>query len=118
MGAIYYLVNRSKRQVVRYRHIAASSKREMAGQIPAAAITTWYLLENSGDEIAFIADDGRWPFSSGSVDEVDGYEEMTDAVVDALIAAEILSDHGREVYDEDDPEVYCRILRNVWDTGP
>ena len=115
MSTTYCLVNQTKREVIWFRHLPASSKREIAGHPAAAAVTAWYMLEHPGDEIAFVADTGHWPFSSGSPKDLDSYREMTDTVVDALIAAEILRDEGRQTYLDDEPDIYCRLLRNIWE---
>jgi len=72
------------------------------------------MLENAGDEIAFVGDDGFWPFPAGKPSDLEGYADMTSSVIDALIAAGILEDHGRQTYFDDEPEVYCRLLKNVW----
>ncbi|KYF55211.1 hypothetical protein BE08_30755 [Sorangium cellulosum] len=109
------LVNQTKREKILFLHIPASTKRELAGCPVSAAITTWYLLENAGDDIAFVSDThGDWPFRSGSPDDLSMYREVTGDVVASLISAEILKDEGVEVFDESEPDVYERRLRNVW----
>jgi len=119
MGVGYILVNCTKREAIRWQHIAASKKRELAGNPAASAITTWYLLENAGDEISFVSDThDDWPFSSGDRRDVASYEDVTDRVVEALIVNGLLADHGKSFVDEDEPDnVYVRGLRNVWKSG-
>ncbi len=116
MGVGYSLVNHTKREVVDFAHIPASKKRELAGNPAASAITTWYLLENAGDDISFVSDTYEdWPFPEGSKEDMQSYPDVTDRIVDVLIANGILSDHGRSYVDPDDPDVvYERDLRNVW----
>lgn len=112
---MYCLVNQSKREVIWFNHLPASSKREIGGNNAASAVTAWYLLENIGDNISFMADSSDdWPFTTGRRDDLAFYEEVSDKVVDALIAAKILRDDGREMYFEDAPHVYCRQLHNIW----
>jgi hypothetical protein len=115
MGVYYYLVNQSKKEIISFCHIPAWKKRELAGNPISAAIVTWYMLENIGDTISFIGDtDDRWPFKNGSVIDLREYSEVTDKIVDGLIKASIIKDEGRLVIDDDEPEFYERILKNVW----
>ena len=116
MGVGHILVNRTRREQIMFMHVGASSAREIAGNPAAAAITTWYLLQHPGDDISFVTDTlGDWPFLSGSRSDLHSYAEVTDRVVEQLIEAGILSDHGKSFVDPDDPDVaYERDLRNVW----
>ncbi len=119
MGVGYILINTTKLEYISYSHIGADTKRELTGDAVAAAITSWYLLEHPGDNIAFASDsngDWRdWPFKSGSRKDLRKYREVTDEVVDALIQAEILQDDGKDIFDASEPEIYVRRLRNIWD---
>jgi hypothetical protein len=115
MGVGYSLVNFSKKEWILFQHIAASKARELAGNPASAAITTWYLLNNQGDQIAFVSDTyGEWPFPEGSPDDLTNYREVTDEVVKALIREGILADEGKERYFDDESDLYHRKLRNVW----
>ena len=116
MGVGYILVNQTRREQVMFLHVAASKAREIAGNPAAAAITAWYLLQNAGDSIAFVSDTyGEWPFPTGCRDDLHDYVDVTARLVDDLIKAKVLADHGMEYVDEDEPEtVYIRDLRNVW----
>jgi len=115
MGIGYNLINHTKREIITFIHLPASTARELAGNPVTAAVTTWYLLQSLGDRIAFISDtDPVWPFPDGSVDEAKDYRDVTDDVVVSLIDAGILSDDGRETFWSDEPEVFVRRLRNVW----
>ena len=116
MGVTYSLVNYSKKEIVNFSHIPAAKARELAGNPISAAITTWYLLHNPGDHIAFVSDtENDWPFPKGARRKMDMYSEVTDKVVTSLIEAEILRDDGIAWADEDEPEtIYIRDLRNIW----
>ncbi len=115
MGVCFHIVNRSKREVVLFMHIGAAKRLELAGNPVAAAIGNWYFLTRAGDDIAYVPDDGtHWPFADGFDSDSDDYEEVTDRIVDELIDAGILVDNGREIFDEDEPDVYIRRLDNVW----
>jgi hypothetical protein len=116
MGVGYTLVNYSKKEIIRFSHIPGSTAHELAGNPVSAAMTTWYLLQHPGDQIAFVSDTyGEWPFPEGTYNELSAYDEMTDVVVNALITEGILSDEGILWADEDEPErVFIRALRNSW----
>ena len=116
MSVGYILINQTKRQKVCFLHLPVNSKREIAGNPVGAAIVAWYLLENAGDRIAFVSDSaGEWPFDDGSRVESSHYPDMTDQVVDALIAARIVDDKGHAWFDEHKPDtVFIRDLRNIW----
>ncbi len=116
MGTAYCLANQTRREVIMFANLPASSKREIAGCSASASVTAWYLLEHMSDTISFVADsEGFWPFATGGPDDLALYEEVTDKAVEALIAAGILEDEGRESnLDDEVPELYCRKLRNIW----
>jgi hypothetical protein len=116
MGVGYNLVNFTKKEMVGFIHVSASKKHELAGNPAASAITTWYLLENAGDKISFVSDTNEdWPFPEGSKKDLLLYPDVTDRVIDALIANGILSDQGRNYVDPDEPDtVYERDLCNIW----
>ena len=115
MGVAFTLVNYTRRERLTFAHVAAGTKRELAGYPPAAAIATWYLLERPGDAIAFVSGSGEdWPFPAGSRGDLALYPDVTDEVIGALIGAGVLADEGRDVLDADEPDVYLRRLRNVW----
>jgi hypothetical protein len=110
MGATYWLANHTRREVIWFKHLPAGSKREIAGCAAAAAIVAWYMMENAGNRIEFYND------ARGDGPSFEDYREVTDEVVSALIAAEILQDEGRDIWDADDPDCYTRRLRNIWDS--
>jgi hypothetical protein len=117
MGVTYQLVNRTQRECISFLHVPAAVKaRELAGNPVSAAITTWYLLQNIGDEISFMSDtDGIWPFAQGQPDELADYRDVTNEVIQQLIEAGILRDEGVVQYFDDEPEIYDRLLVNVWE---
>ena len=116
MGVEYILVNETKKEMVSFVHLNGSKMRELAGNAAQSAITTWYLLNNQGDEIQFVSDTyDDWPFHSGSKEQAGHYTDQTDALINTLIEKEILHDNGLLYADEDEPEsVYIRDIVNVW----
>ena len=118
MSVGYELVNYSKRERITFCHIDAATAHELAGYPVAAAITTWYLLNHPGDQIAFVSDTyDDWPFTDGSRDDLPSFPDVTDQVVLVLIEAGILEDRGKRWADEDEPDtVFIRDLVNIWMT--
>lgn len=116
MGVGYQLVNQTKQERVSFSHLPVDKKREIVGNPVAAALVTWYLLENQGDEIQFVSDTyDEWPFKSGPKGDVFNYSDQTEALISALITAGILQDNGIEYEDEDDPQnIYIRAIKNIW----
>lgn len=116
MSVGYILVNYSKKELISFIHIPANSARELAGNPTSAAITTWYMIQHSGDSIAFLSDTyGEWSFPAGPRDEISNYQDVTDSVVKSLIEAGILVDLGIEWADDLEPDkIYTRVLKNNW----
>ena len=114
MGPAIVLWNATKREHVSFFHVGASTKREVAGNPASAAIVTWYLLQNVGDDISLQAEwDEREvpnPLYAEAVRQTDQLEH----IVAALIEAGILKDEGFRFRDDQDPKAYVRNLRNVW----
>jgi hypothetical protein len=117
MGETFHLVNLDKQESIQFSKIPAAKMRELAGSI-AASVTTWYLLNNRGDRIAFLSEYesehhlfGQTYLSSA----FDNYPDITETVVEQLIEAEILCDAGVLWRDQDESELVMRDLRNVWD---
>jgi hypothetical protein len=108
MGQSYVLINKSKNEIITFAHLLASKERELCGNPVTSAITTWYLLKNLGDKIQFIAE------QSDEELNLTDYFDVTDKVIDDLIANEILLDQGIEVFDEEESEVFVRRLENIW----
>jgi hypothetical protein len=116
MSVGYVLVNFKKREVITFAHIGATSARELAGSGASSAITTWYLLRNVGDSIAFVSDThDDWPFEFGSKSDLKSFTDITNVVIEELFEEGILSDCGLSYIDEDEPDtVFIRDIRNVW----
>ncbi|MEP2446811.1 MAG: hypothetical protein ABJI69_06250 [Balneola sp.] len=115
MGVSYILVNYTKKEYVIFDKVPASKARELAGNPASAAISTWYMLNNIGDDISFISDThNEWPFPEGSRDDLVNYKEVTNEIVSSLISEDILIDEGKEFPFEDDHNVYFRKLHNIW----
>lgn len=116
MGVGYILVNQTRREVIGFDRLPVSKARELAGNPVSAAITTWYLLQHRGEQIAFVSDtEDDWPFPTGSAVDFSGYNDVTDEVVRQLIEASILRDDGIAWVDQTEPEsIYYRALTNVW----
>ncbi len=114
MGATYELVNVTKKERILFLKLPVDKAKEIAGNEISAAITTWYLLQNQGDEIGFVSDyDESWPMKGGRWDELAGYTEVTGKVIQSLIDEGILTDHGSTFID-DDPELELRNLELTW----
>jgi hypothetical protein len=104
MGVGYLLINNTRSECITFAHLPASKACELAGNPVAAAVTTWYLLEHCGDQIAFVSDTyGEWPFSNGKREDLSEYTDMTNAVIQQLIGASILRDDGILWADDDEP---------------
>ncbi len=115
MGVTYRLVNYTKKEQISFIHIGAFKARELAGNPASAAMTTWYLLQHLGDAISFVTYDfDDWPFPEGTQEDLNDYPNVEDQIVEQLIEQKILVDEGRGVYREDEPDIYTRVLRNIW----
>ncbi len=42
--------------------------------------------------------------------EMNSYPDVTDDVIDMLIAQKILVDRGKDIFDKDEPDIYIRRL--------
>jgi hypothetical protein len=118
MGETFFLVNLDKQESIEFSRIPACKMRELAGSTTAASITTWYLLNNRGDRIAFLSEYESEHHLFGHVypsSTFYAYPDITDAVVEQLIKAGILRDAGVLWQDEDDNSLFFRDLRNIWD---
>lgn len=117
MGVGYCLINNTKKEKITYLHLPATTARELTGNSVTSAVTTWYLLKNTGDEIGFVPDqyyEKDWPFREISWEDINIYNDVTDRIISELIDNEILKDKGIQVFDEDEPEVFIRCLNNIW----
>ncbi len=116
MGTGYNLINYTKRETVCFYHVPATKKNELIGNPAASMITTWYMLNNLGDQISFVSDTyGEWPFPEGNQQDQFSYPDVTDNVIETMIKGGFLKDCGFVYQDETEPEtVYERDLRNAW----
>jgi hypothetical protein len=116
MGVCYDLVNQTKRERITFIHLPANKASELTLHAATAGIVTWYMLHNLGDQISFVSDShDEWPFPEGSRDDMYTYPDMTEIIVDRLIREGILIDEGKDVFFDDEPDIYIRRLRlNGW----
>ncbi len=112
MGVEYRIVNKTKKEVVSFFRIPASKARELTGNPIAAAITTWYFIENRNDVIRFCSDEEFYRISNDL--SFSDFVDVTDKIIDDLIKNEILEDKGISILDEEEPELYYRNLVNIW----
>ena len=111
----YLLVNFTKKEFVMFKFSDGTAK-ALAGDPAAAAVITWYFLNNLGDHVSLISESFiGWP---ASIDRKDfgSYREVEDEVIDSLLSSGILIDDGTETYTDEDLgiERSRRILRNIW----
>lgn len=116
MGVEYILVNLTKREQISFIHMAGSKMRELAGNPAQAAVVTWYMLNNRGDEIQFVSDsDGEWPFRHGQRGDKDHFQDVTLRYIDQLLEQGILKNQGFLYTDPDDPtDSYILNLKNIY----
>lgn len=116
MGVGYTLVNIDKQELIWFRNINASKKREIVGIVAASSIVALYVLENSGDRIAFV-NDSEYNFQlfgkDYSWDDFKTFKEVTDEYVQVLIDSQVYRDDGKIIYDQEGN--YVRDLTNIWD---
>ena len=121
MGLQYKLINLDKKERISFFRVDTGTKlRELAGTEVAGNIVTWYLLQNIGDRISFVDDHSEEFTLFGSVykyKDFYSYPDITERIIQELIAAEILEDNGVLWIDEED-DLYFKDLKNVWFTGP
>lgn len=106
-----------KKEKISYSHLPTNTAKEITGNPVSSAITTWYLIKNSGDDIGFVPDIYRekdWPYRDISWLDIENYKDLTDEIINELIEINILKDIAIEVFDEDDPNVFIRKLKNIW----
>jgi len=114
MGVYYTLVNFTKKEQISFDKLPVAKKREIVGNPAAAAIVTWYLLENSGDQIGFLGDEIDSPFKGVFNHDLSEFPDRTDELINALIEDGVLVDCGIGYQDADDPDIFSRDIRNGW----
>ena len=115
VGPAIVLWNATKQEHVSFYHVGASTKREVAGNPASAAIVTWYLAHNVGDQISLQAESDDRNLPNQVYSEAVRHPDRVEHVVAALIEAGILEDAGFHFRDDQDPQAYVRNLRNIWD---
>lgn len=111
MPASQTLFNRTKKQYLLFARLPFSKPNEIYASDVACLMITWYVLENSGDDILFVPDHEGYkstiePFKHN----ISEYIEVTDHIVDALIQKGSIIDKGILWIDEDDTNIYERNL--------
>ena len=111
MPASQTLFNRTKKEYLLFAHLPFSKPNEIYASDVACLMVTWYMLENSGDDILFLPDYDSYesalePFRHN----INEYVEVTDHIVDALIQSKLIIDDGHLWTDEDDATIYERNL--------
>jgi hypothetical protein len=113
MGVGYFLINSTKKEAINYYHLPVNKMKEISGNPISAIITTWYLLNNRGNDIRFVPD-SFIDENFNITDDIFQYKDVTDIVIEELIKNGILKDNGIEYIDEDDLSLYFRRLDNIW----
>ena len=105
MGTEYILVNQTKKELISFAHLNGSKKYELVINTGQSEIVTWYLLENQGDQIQFVSDTyGEWPFSIGNRNDLSGYMDKTEDILNKLIEENVLNIKGYLYQDDDEPD--------------
>lgn len=118
MSVSYCLINLTKKERISFAHLPVSTKWEITTYSVSAAITTWYLINNSGDQIGFVpdtygSDDKEWLFKNLTWDQINQFTEITDKIINEMIKEGIIKDNGVEIFDENEPDVYIRKLEVI-----
>lgn len=111
-------MNITKREQILFSHLPASTRWELTTYPVSAALITWYLINNSGDQIGFIPDtygpsDKEWPFKNILREQTYQFPDVTDKIVNEMIAEGILKDSGIDIFDKDEPDVFIRKLEVI-----
>jgi len=118
MGVGYRLVNIDKEQQIGFYNVDTGTKlRELSGTVIASTIVTYYLLTNTGDRIGFINDTDDSFTVCGQKYQQDYFKDFVDVtnqVIDELVASEVIEDNGIIWLDEED-NLFHRDLKNIWD---
>lgn len=117
MGIQYIVANFTKKEIIGFKNLISPKKEELAGSSVISSIVCWYMLKNIGDYISLIPDqfserDWHFPVLFG---EIIKYNDVTDKVIEELFKNEILEDKGILYQDEDNPDIYIRDLKNIWE---
>lgn len=110
MPATFVLVNYTKKQIIQYLNLPCGTQYEITNNQIASTITTWYLFQNSGDNIVFVNCTHDWH------EELNDYPDQTHAIIDELIKVGILVECEPSrlyIYPDDDEDDIDVWLRNV-----
>lgn len=118
MGFTYNLINLDKKEIIMFKHINTGTKvRELSGTIISSAIVTYYLLANIGNRISFVNDNDSEVELFGIVYQTKDfydYNEVTNEVVEELVAKEIFRKNGKIWIDKEE-DLFHLDLDNIWD---
>ncbi|WP_444936513.1 hypothetical protein ACJJIW_01375 [Microbulbifer sp. JMSA004] len=111
----YSLVNNTKKEQIIFLHLPVNTMGEILSNPLSAYIVKWYKAQHHNDNVDFVSDTyDDWPFINGSRSDLKHYKEVTNKVVDSLIAQGIILDKGIVWRDDDDPDtVFIRDLSLV-----
>ncbi len=105
------LFNRTKKEYLLFAHLPFSKPNEIYASDVACLMVTWYMLENSGDDILFVPDYDSYESALEPLKHnINDYVEVTDHIIDALIQSKLIIDDGILWQDEDDTTIYERNL--------
>lgn len=114
----YTLINIDKKQQIRFYNVDTGTKlRELSGTVIASTIVTYYFLKNTGDRIGFINDTEDSVIVCGQnypSNNFTDFIEVTNQIVEELIANEIIKDNGISWIDKKE-NLFVRDLVNIWD---
>ncbi|WDQ19342.1 hypothetical protein [Rhodopirellula sp. P2] len=113
----YELANADRRVKLSFYRLPAWKQSELTCCPVTAAMTTAFVFNYPGDRIAFVPDIGPSPFHDVATDDIDGFEDLTDAYIVKLVKDGILSDHGFIDDTEIDPPKHLRDIRTTWPSG-
>ncbi len=111
MPAAQTLLNRTKKEYLLFAHLPFSKPNEIYVSDVACLMITWYVIENSGDDMLFIPDYDRYdsvlkPFYH----TINEHIEVTDSIVNSLVQKGLIIDNGILWTDEDYSNIYERNL--------
>ncbi|MEM1115193.1 MAG: hypothetical protein AAF845_18655 [Bacteroidota bacterium] len=97
MGILYVLANRSRREKLSFEHLGLGKRSEWILNRPAASAATLYLIDCTGDDVAFVDDIGGWPFE-GPHDDLGTYRNVTREVLEKMVALDLVRDRDPDSF--------------------
>lgn len=116
MSTQYFLCNFTKKEILLFRNIDSTKKRELSGSSVLSSIVSWYMMENILDYISMIPDqyaENQFNFPV-NISEILSYKDVTEDIVKNLVKNNILEDNGNIYIDDLDKSLYIRNLKNIW----